>query len=346
MVLDPDTRPDATTLAFRLGQLDTVARCLLGNATLYTPVMREALALRWLGRIWAQYREDRAISGGEALCGAECAAVRNAFLSLLEDGLMPEDTLLPGAIRTVRRIAIRPLAQERQETEDITARSAPVLTAVLDALTSRRLPRDPVQRLCSLVTQFRYSHTADADPGAATAQTPCWALNLVAAARSPALHLARTPLPVPHVVQRKMFRADRDSAVRRDAIAATLDRALHDTMCDIALIQRADQAFKRECPKQRAHSRLHAAWMLLFALEAITPSQLARALPATKAGAAKLLRQLVAAQLARHHGGHTPYVCAIRFPIAFPAWGVDSFDAPPLSHTAPDPHGFRTEIED
>jgi hypothetical protein len=134
--------------------------------------------------------------------------------------------------------------------------------------------------------------------------------------------VVRTPLPVPGVVQRAMFRADRDAFQRRSDIAQALDHALHETACDIALILRADQLFRRDFTRQRSHSRLHTAWMLLFVLEALTPAQLARALPATKAGAAKLLRALVTGHLAHHHGSVEPYVCAVSFPVAFPGWGA------------------------
>lgn len=336
---------NATTLAFRLGQLDTVARCLLGAPTLYTPDMRAALALRWLTRIWALYREDRAILTGEALIGAECSAARNAFLDLL-GSIHPPDILIADAIGLVRRIAIRPLAHERRETTEIVAASEPVLTAVLEALTSGRLPRDPVRRLEVLITQFRYSNAPNAAPLAATAQTPCWAINLAAAARSPAFYLTRTPLPVPGIVRRKMFRADRDRDARRRDITVSIDAALHDTTCDIAMIQRAALAFKRDFTRQRSHSRLATAWFLLFALDALSPAQLARALPASKAGAAKLLRQLVAAQMAHHHGTHEPYVCAIRFAVAFPAWESDAFAAQAMENTPFDPAHSTAEIEE
>lgn len=143
-----------------------------------------------------------------------------------------------------------------------------------------------------------------------------------------------------------MFRADRDRDARRRDIEVALDAALHDTTCDIAMIQRAAFAFKNEFAKQRSHSRLATAWMILVALDALSPAQLARALPATKAGAAKLLRQLVAAQMAHHHGTHEPYVCAIRFAVAFPAWENHAFVAQPDANDASDPLDIRAEIED
>jgi hypothetical protein len=341
MPIDPDTRPDATTLAFRLGQIDTLQRVLLASPTLYSPEMRAALGLRWLTRIWVQYRADRGIATGGALIGAECSAARDAFLALLDSMLGPDASMLADAVAVVRRSAIRPLAHERRETTAIVAASHPILAAVLEALHSVRAPRDPVARLDGLVTQFRYSTTLDDNPLSATAQTPCWAINLAAAAHSRAFGLVRAALPVPGVVSRKMFRADRDADARRSDIAIALDAALHETACDIALIQRADHAFRRDFTRQRSHSRLYAAWMLLFALGELTPSHLARALPATKAGAAKLLRQLVAARFAYHPGAHAPYACAVHFPVAFPAWGHDPGVAPPHTPLCP---SFRLTI--
>src|SRR3546814_1734265 len=73
----------------------------------------------------------------------------------------------------------------------------------------------------------------------------------------------------------------------RDDIAVLVLEALHESLCDIARIPRAAAAFGEAFPALREHSRLHSVWMLLFAYGSITPAQLARALPCTKAGAAK-----------------------------------------------------------
>lgn len=104
--------PHTAPLAFRRGQLDALARTLLASPALYTPEMRECLALRTLGRTWAQYREDRGITMGESLIGAEIAAERDAFLTLLETALPSRRHELAGAIRRARSVAIRPLAAE------------------------------------------------------------------------------------------------------------------------------------------------------------------------------------------------------------------------------------------
>jgi hypothetical protein len=314
---------DSTALAFRLGQLDAAQTMLLASPAHYSPKLRGFLALRQLTRIWAQYREDRAILTGDALIGAECAAARGAFLALLESIVSPDEPYLLEAIRLVRRTAIRPLTQERSAMAEIIDASAPILGKVIEALEKPSLPRDPLRRLEILLGQFGYSESIDDDPLTATALTPCWALNLAGAARSPAFGLSRKPLCIPGVVRRKMFRSDRDADQRRSDIAETLLTALHEALRDIALVLRADQAFAYEFTQQRSHSRLQSAWMLLYALGALTPAQLARALPATKAGTAKLLRQLVTAQMAQHHGAYDPYVCAIQFAVAFPAWGAE-----------------------
>lgn len=60
--------------------------------------------------------------------------------------------------------------------------------------------------------------------------------------------------------------------------------------------------------------------MLLFGLGTLTPAQLARALGATKAGAAKLLRQLEATRMAYAQGPFTTFVCAITPTLALPDW--------------------------
>jgi hypothetical protein len=311
---------DAGPIAFRIGQIDALARCLLASPTTYPAETRTALALRWLSRAWEQYRQDRAITLGPALIGAECAAERNAFLTLLERALPPREKPLTQAIRMVRKIAIRPMVSEATETQAIVAASMGDLDAVLDAVAQEKLPGDPLERLLGLVDRFRYSSGVQADALSATARTPCWAINLVATALGSAFRLSEKPLPFPGIVQRRLFRADRDRDERRTAARESLLDALHDTACEIARMPRAAEIFAREFPNQRSNSRLSLAWMLLFAFGALTPAQLARALPATKAGAAKLLRQLEARHLANHQGPFATFACAITIPMALPDW--------------------------
>ena len=314
------TASHAGPIAFRLGQIDALARVVLASPALYTPEMRGSLALRWLSRAWDQYRQDRAIALGAALIGAECTATRNAFLTLLERALPSREKPLRQAIRMSRKIAIRPIADEAAQAEAIVAASTPELDAVLAVLAESRLPGDPLERLLALIDRFRYSAGNDSDGLSATARTPCWVINLAAVARGHGFHLAESPLPFPGIVQRRLFRADRDADERRaDTNEALLD-ALHDAACDIARVPRAADVFAREFPSQRSNSRLFPAWMLLLGLGALTPAQLARALPATKAGAAKLLRQLEAKHLVHHQGPFEPFVVSISLPVAFPDW--------------------------
>lgn len=310
----------ASPIAFRIGQIDALMRVALASDVLYTPEMRGALALRGLGRAWAQYRTDRAIDRGKALIGAECAAERNAFLTLLDRALPSRAAPLAQAIRTVRTLAIRPLASEQAEAQAIVAASLPELDGVLDILTHAKLPTDPLERLLALVGSFRYSRDTSEDPLSATAQSPCWAINLAATARSPQFHLSESPLPFPGLVQRRLFRADRDPATRRDDAHESLLEALHDTACDIALMPRAHVLFARDFPDKRSNSRLYPTWMLLFGLGALTPGQLARALPATKAGAALLLRQLEERHMADCPGSFEPFTCSVTVPMALPDW--------------------------
>src|SRR3546814_320029 len=115
----------------------------------------------------------------------------------------------------------------------------------------------------------------------------------------------------------RLFRADRDADRDRDDIAVLVLEALHESLCDIARIPRAAAAFGEAFPALREHSRLHSVWMLLFPYGSITPAQLARALPCTKAGAAKLLRQLAGQSFAVTHGRYDPYVCNLRFSVDY-----------------------------
>src|SRR3546814_17960780 len=77
---------------------------------LYPAEMRQCFALRTLVRAWSQYREDRAVMMGENRIGGECAAERDAFLTLLAAALPDPRSDLARAIQRVRRTAIRPLA--------------------------------------------------------------------------------------------------------------------------------------------------------------------------------------------------------------------------------------------
>ena len=129
---------DASPIAFRIGQIDALAKTLLASPALYSPEMRASLALRWLSRAWQQYRQDRAITLGPALIGAECATERNAFLTLFEQALPRREKLLSQAVRTVRKIAIRPMASEVTEAETIVAAVGRQSRAQLRALNSNR----------------------------------------------------------------------------------------------------------------------------------------------------------------------------------------------------------------
>lgn len=311
--------PAALSLAFRCGQLDAVARTLLMSPTVYSPLMRHALGLRLLNLAWTQYREDRALTLGAVLVGAECSGQRDAFLAMLAGLLPPGETLLAPALATVRQTTIRPLAAEAAETAQILEHDRPLLAAIGDALTSSSLPASPHARTLTLVTRFRTSPDPDAAPLAATAQTPCWALNLIGAAHGAAFALTASPqlaLPCPGVVTRRMFRADRTLEQLRTDIAAQLMAAVHAVTAEIARLPRAATLFTERFPTLRGNSRLMAAWFLLFALDGLTAAQLARALPCTKAGAGKLLRQLEREGLVRSSGSHAPFIPAMRVVVS------------------------------
>src|SRR3546814_1614704 len=83
--------PHTVAIAFRQGQIDALARTLFASPALYPAEMRQCFALRTLVRAWSQYREDRAVMMGENLIGGECAAERDAFLTLLAAALRSEE---------------------------------------------------------------------------------------------------------------------------------------------------------------------------------------------------------------------------------------------------------------
>ena len=186
-----------------------------------------------------------------------------------------------------------------------------------DVAMSPNLPADPALRLLAIVRALRRSADVDADPLSATAFSPCWAVNLLAVADPMLFGISAHPLPFPGLVRRRLFRADRDPETDRDDVVELLLEAFHETLCEITRVPRAAAAFGEAFDKLRGNSRLYSAWMLLFALGALTPAQLARALPCTKAGAGKLLRQLRDGQFAVNIGPQEPFGCARRFPVSF-----------------------------
>lgn len=310
--------PHHVAIAFRQGQVDALARTLLASPALYPPEMRQCFALRALQRAWSQYREDRAILTGASLISAESAAERDAFLALLASVLPKPRGDLGQAIARVRQITIRPLAAEARETQAIVDAGADELASVRAVAESPKLPIDPVSRLLTIVRSLRRSADVDVDSLAATALSPCWAVNLFAVADPVLLGFSPHPLPFPGLVRRRLFRADRDPEADRDVAADAMLEAFHETLCDIARVPRAAAAFGETFVNLRGNSRLYGAWMLLFAFGSMTPAQLARVLPCTKPGAAKLFRGLEAHHLAVHHGFGQPFLCRVSFPAAFP----------------------------
>ena len=182
---------------------------------------------------------------------------------------------------------------------------------------SPNLSSDPAARLLTIIRGLRRSADVEGDALSVTATSPCWAVNLLAVADPALFGISPHPLPFPGLVRRRLFRADRDPDRERDDISEFILDALYETLCDVARMPRAAAAFAEAFPALREHSRLRSVWMLLFAYGSITPAQLARALPCTKAGAAKLLRQLAGQSFAVTHGRYDPYVCSLRFSVDF-----------------------------
>ena len=219
---------------------------------------------------------------------------------------------------SVRQTAIRPLAAEAAATAALVDAGADELDAVRAVAASPNLPLEPVSRVLAIVRSLRRSADVDGDALSATARSPCWAVNLFAVADPMLFGISPHPLPFPGLVRRRLFRADRDPETDRDDVVELLLEALHETLCEIARVPRAAAAFGEAFDKLRGNSRLFPAWMLLFAFGSMTAAQLARALPCTKAGAAKLLRMLVARHFASHHGSAQSFKCTVGFPLSFP----------------------------
>ncbi|MFZ1476655.1 MAG: hypothetical protein WAT18_02825 [Sphingorhabdus sp.] len=288
------------------------------NSVFYTPTMRAGLAIRTIVRAWTQYRTDRGISAGAHILDIDGNAQRNAFLSLLSSAIQHTNSPLREAIKTVRSAAVPPIASEAEEAHEIIAASQATLTDVNSALDRPELPRDLLPRSLEIQRLFAYSDSLDEDPLAATAHTPCWAINIAAAAGHAGFHIGDPALPCPGLVQRRLFRADLNPDERRQIGLEIILEALHEALCDIAVQPRTAAVLNREFPNPRSNSRLMQAWMTLCAFGGLTTAQLARALSTTKAGAAKQLSQLTTLQLITPTGKFLPHKPAIQIPIAFP----------------------------
>lgn len=217
-----------------------------------------------------------------------------------------------------RLTAIRPLAAEAAATAALIDAGADELDAVRAVAASPNLPLEPVSRVLAIVRSLRRSADVDGDALSATARSPCWAVNLFAVADPMLFGISPHPLPFPGLVRRRLFRADRDPETDRDDVVELLIEALHETLCEIARVPRAAASFGQSFEGLRGNSRLYPAWMLLFGFGSMTPAQLARALPCTKAGAAKLLRALAGHHFAAHHSPVAPFKSTTNFPVAFP----------------------------
>ena len=119
-------------------------------------------------------------------------------------------------------------------------------------------------------------------------------------------------------MSRRTFRADLDEDVRRDAIVERVLEALHETLCEIVRVQRASAAFREAFTGLRRNSRLYSAWMLLFAFGAMSPAQLARALPCSKPGASKLFDALQINHFAAARSSPSAFECVRQFRFAVP----------------------------
>lgn len=269
----------------------------MASNALFPTELKACLALRNLDRAWQQYREDRSISSGQCLAGAECATERDAFLKLVEIALPSRSSPLGHAVALVRTMAIRPLAEEAKQSEAVVAASHSALETAKKWLFEPHLPEDPLQRLCAIVDRLRYSEGNEEDALSATASTPCWALNLLAVTQSKSFGISEGDLCLPGIVNRRAFRSDWSTSERRDSVHKSLSRTLARAADDIAAMLHAREAFTSRCGNLQSNSRAYDAWLLMTALGRLTAAQLSRGLAATKAGSGKIIAQLESAGL-------------------------------------------------
>jgi hypothetical protein len=213
------------------------------------------------------------------------------------------------AIKTVRKSVAAPLAAEARHAARIAEAGGAQIEAVLTTLSSTQLPSDPLERLLKALSQHRYSLSNESDALRATAHSPCWAFNLLAVARPETFGLCSGALPLPGIVRRRLFRADLTGRRKRETARETMLAAMHETAYDIDRAWKAEKRFSTTFPDLRSNSRLRGVWLLFVGLGELTPAQVARAMPATRAGAGKLLRQLADANLIRTNGPFVPFAC-------------------------------------
>ncbi len=327
-MIDDDTpanQGSEETTAFSLGHVDASLSFLALLSDDLRDVATQMLALKWLSRLWQQYKEDCSLNHGRTLVSLDNSFEIRLFLRLVGD--FADWSPLRDAIRLLASAtpALSPYEVEQFETTYPHAHD--LCNDIVGQLSRLEPNRSPSARIAGMITRLESVE-------ASSEISICWALNLVLALRPGAVGLSRLCTPFPSLLRRELFRFDRSPAWRAQALLSTITASAHMVSDDVFGGIWALRAFERGFPALRRHSRLRIALVLLVGLGEVTPSILGKLLGCTEPGARKLLGLLAGAGLGVRIAPSPAFSASTTFRLAEPGlkWMRSLGSAFELSH--------------
>lgn len=249
-----------------------------------------ALALSLLSRLWSQYREDRRLNHGRTLFSSDNSFELRVFLELITEAA--GWAALRSAAELVRRIA-PPLSPAEQSLRDAWLTESKELMDLLSQWVERDWGmRTPAQRLDKIVEGcLKYEDVYE--------DGVCWALNILTALDKSDVGLTERKLPSPSLLRREMFRLDRSSKWRADALCHSIATSCERSSDEIRNVLASLAAFDVAFPARRKHSRLKTGFLAVLGAGEVSVSSLGRWVGCTGAGARKMLESLAKERLAR-----------------------------------------------
>lgn len=306
-------------MTYRLGQSDGIQRLIIATHPMMVNELDQPIALRFLRRLWLQYREDRAIECPAYLLSGENLEHRSRFLQLLATAVEMAGDL--EHLRAALRQTIAALPQHERTITQSNANFDDDVDLLYDVQmhinavdpSGTALPDDTALKL---LRSFLYTTTHDED--LKTSNSPCWALNLMYALNSKRLGLSIEPIPMVGIFRRHMFKPEETDTSRRYALLRTIAQAAETAIVEILDLNTGLTEFYEEFPALRSNSRLNEVFLLLTGLGELSTTQVARVLDMSQPGARKLLMRLEQHHLSHQASNNLTWTSQIRFKLGQP----------------------------